>query len=197
LSRRRAPGPRVVEPPPAVLAARQRADLLVSEAEVRAAIDRLSVQLSLAVRAANPWLLAVMHGALPFAGALAMGLNFPLQLGYLHVERYRQATRGGGLAWHSQPDYDLGDRTVVLVDDVLDRGETLIELVRWAQAAGAREVLTAVLVDKEVGVERLVRADFAALKCPDRFLFGWGMDYRGYLRNLPAIYALPADLEAD
>jgi hypoxanthine phosphoribosyltransferase len=194
----RQPAPR--PPPPAVLAARQRADLLVDEAAVRAAIDRLSVRLALRVGAANPWLLTVLHGALPFAGTLVTGLNFALQLGYLHVERYRDATRGGALAWRSQPAYDLRDRTVVLVDDVLDRGETLAELVRWAHGAGAREVLTVVLVDKQVDEAavgaRPARADFAALACPDRYLFGWGMDFQGYWRNLPAIYALPADLES-
>jgi hypoxanthine phosphoribosyltransferase len=196
MSRRPSPRTRIAEPPPAVLAARRRAERLVSEAEVRAAIDRLSVQLAVRVGATNPWLLAVLQGALPFAGALTMALNFPLQLGYLHVERYRQATRGGTLAWQARPDYDLRDRTVILVDDVLDRGETLAALVAWAQAAGAREVLTAVLVDKAVDVERPVLADFVALRCPDRFLFGWGMDYQGYWRNLPAIYALPVDLES-
>jgi hypoxanthine phosphoribosyltransferase len=178
-----------------VLAARRGAELLVSEADVRAAIDRLSVRLALRLRDANPWLLPVMHGALPFAGTLITGLNLPLQLGYLHVERYRETTRGGALHWISQPAYDLQDRTVVLVDDVLDRGETLAELVRWAQTAGAREVLTVVLVDKQVDGPRPVRADFAALSCPDRYLFGWGMDFRGYWRNLPAIYALPVDME--
>jgi len=170
--------------------------VLVPEPEVRAAIDRLSVRLALRLRGVNPWLLPVMHGALPFAGALITGLNFPFQLGYLHVERYRHATRGGVLDWVSKPAYDLRDRTVVLLDDVLDRGETLAELVRWAQAVGAREVLTVVLVDKQVEGPRPVRADFAALACPDRYLFGWGMDFQGYWRNLPAIYALPADLES-
>jgi hypoxanthine phosphoribosyltransferase len=179
-----------------VLAARLRAELLVSEAEVRTAIARLSVRLSLRLGATNPWLLPVMHGALPFAGELVMGLNFPLQLGYLHVERYRAATQGGSLSWASQPTYDLRDRTVVLVDDVLDRGETLAELVRWAEGAGAREVLTVVLVDKQLSGTRPVRADFAALSCPDRYLFGWGMDFQGYWRNLPAIYALPTDLQS-
>ncbi|MFU8817593.1 MAG: hypoxanthine-guanine phosphoribosyltransferase, partial [Pseudomonadales bacterium] len=143
----------------------------------------------------NPWLLTVMHGALPFAGALIMRLNFPLELGYLHVGRYHHATQGGALNWHATPSYDLRDRTVVLVDDVLDRGVTLAALVGWAQAAGAREVLTAVLVDKQVDDSRPVTADYAALLLPDRYLFGWGMDYQGYWRNLPAIYALPADQE--
>jgi hypoxanthine phosphoribosyltransferase len=181
--------------PPAVLAARQRAELLVSAADVLAAIERLAVRLSLRLGDANPIFLAVMHGALPLAGALLPRLNFPLQVGYLHVGRYRQATRGGELEWHAEPGYAIRHRTVVLLDDVLDRGDTLAGLVDWAADAGAREVVTAVLVDKRVNAPRKVQADYAALQCPDRFLFGCGMDFQGYWRNLPAIYALPADME--
>ena len=182
-------------PPAEVLAARARASCLVSAEEVIAAIDRLSVRLSLEFADANPHLLTVMHGALPFAGALLPRLAFPLTVGYVHVGRYRDATRGAGLVWHSEPEYRLDGRTVLLIDDVLDRGETLAELVAWASRAGASAVGTVVLVDKRVNAPRPVEADYVALRCPDRFLFGCGMDFRGYWRNLPAIYALPADME--
>lgn len=184
------------QPPAEVMAARARGELVVNAEQVAAAIDQVSVRLSVDLGDTNPMLLAVMHGALPFAGALLPRLNFALQVGYLHVGRYRDATTGGRLVWHAEPTYDLRGRVVVLVDDVLDRGETLAALVRWAEGAGAARVLSAVLVDKRVSGERPVQADYAALSCPDRFLFGCGMDYRGYWRNLPAIYALPADPES-
>jgi hypoxanthine phosphoribosyltransferase len=193
MSDARAPGS--TAPPDDVLAARERAQLLVSAEEVIAAIDRLSIRLSLDLAESNPLLRTVMHGALPFAGALLPRLDFPLTIGYLHVGRYRDATRGGSLVWHAEPDYPLGGRTVLLVDDVLDRGQTLAELVRWAVGAGADPVLSAVLVDKQVDVARDIEADYVALRCPDRYLFGCGMDYRGYWRNLAAIYALPRELE--
>jgi hypoxanthine phosphoribosyltransferase len=179
------------EVPPDVLAARARAELLVDGEAVQQAVDRLAVRITLRLHDANPWLLAVMHGGLPLAGWLMARVDFPLELGYLHVSRYRDATSGGELRWHALADYALAGRTVLLVDDVLDRGETLAALVRWARAAGARDVLTAVLVDKAVTLARPLAADFVALRCPDRFLFGCGMDYRGYWRNLSGIHALP------
>ncbi|MDZ7669924.1 MAG: hypoxanthine-guanine phosphoribosyltransferase [Gammaproteobacteria bacterium] len=180
--------------PAPVLAARRRAEMLVSSEAVAAALDRLSIRLALRLAHRNPMVLAVMHGALPLAGALLPRFDFPLQVGYLHVGRYGDATRGGALEWHAEPGYTVSDRTVLLLDDVLDRGATLAALVDWARAAGAREVVTAVLVDKAVAAPRPVQADYAALICPDRYLFGCGMDYQGYWRNLPAIYALPDDL---
>jgi len=190
----RKPAAGAAAPPPEVLAARRDGELLVTEAEVRAAIDRLSVRLSLRLQTANPLVLAVLTGGLPLAGALLPRLAFPLEVGYVHVGRYRDALRGGELEWHAEPTYQLAGRSVLFVDDVLDEGKTLAALVDWARDQGAAEVLTAVLVDKQVQVARPLQADFAALTCPDRYLFGCGMDYRGYWRNLPAIYALPPEL---
>ncbi|MEQ8861090.1 MAG: hypoxanthine-guanine phosphoribosyltransferase [Pseudomonadales bacterium] len=188
--------PRASAPPAEVLAARQRAECLVSAADVSAAVDRLSVRLSLRLQDTNPILLTIMNGALPFAGALLPRLNFPLEVGFLHVGRYRDATRGGDLVWHSQPTVRLHGRTVVLLDDVLDEGKTLAALVEWVRDAGAAEVVTAVLVDKQIATARPLAVDYAALECPDRYLFGCGMDYQGYWRNLPDIHALPVDLES-
>jgi len=191
----RGPGAAAAAPPPEVLAARRDGELLVPEAEVRAAIDRLSVRLSLRLQAANPLILTVLTGGLPLAGALLPRLAFPREVGYVHVGRYRDALRGGELVWHAEPDYQLAGRSVLFVDDVLDQGKTLAALVEWARGQGAAEVLSAVLGDKQVDVARPVAADFVALSCPDRYLFGCGMDFRGYWRNLPAIYALPAEME--
>jgi hypoxanthine phosphoribosyltransferase len=180
--------------PPAVLRARHQAELLVAPEEVQRAIDRVSVLLSLRLQDANPLVLVVMHGALPYAGELLRRFAFPLELGYLHVGRYGTATRGGALRWHAEPVQDLVARTVLVVDDVLDRGDTLAAIRTWALEAGAAAVLTTVLVDKAVAADRPIGADHAALQCPDRYLFGCGMDFRGYWRNLPGIYALPESM---
>jgi hypoxanthine phosphoribosyltransferase len=179
------------EVPVAVRQARAQAQLLIAPAAVQRAIDRVSVQLSLRLQDANPLLLVVLHGALPFAAELIKRLAFPLEYGYLHVGRYGAGTRGGELRWHAEPQHALAGRVVLLIDDVLDRGDTLAAIRAWALAAGAAEVLTCVLVDKAVAEPRSVAADFVALECPDRYLFGCGMDFQGYWRNLPGIYALP------
>ena len=180
--------------PVIVRQARERGVELVSAQAVQRAIDQVSVRLALRLQETNPLFLVVMHGALPYAGELFRRFAFPLEYGYLHASRYGGATRGGELQWHARPTQALTGRTVVLVDDILDRGETLATLRDWAMAAGAGVVLTTVLVDKTLAQPRPIAADFAALACPDRYLFGCGMDFHGYWRNLPAIYALPDDL---
>ncbi len=178
-----------------MLAALARSTVLVERQAVTRAIDQLAVRVAIDLLDQNPLILAVMHGGLPFTAALIERLRCPLELGYLHVGRYADRTSGGALRWHATPDYSLRDRSVLICDDVLDRGDTLAALVDWARAAGARDVRSAVLVDKIIDAPKPVAATYVALHCPDRYLFGCGMDYQGYWRNLPEIRALPEELE--
>jgi hypoxanthine phosphoribosyltransferase len=166
-----------------------RADELVAESEVLAAVDRLAVRLTVDLQDANPVVLAVLHGGLYFTGMLLQRLVFPLQQGYVHVARYGLETTGGELEWHGHAHPPLAGRHVVLVDDILDRGTTLKALETWALREGAAQVDNAVLVRKRVDRQE-TEAAYCAIECEDRYLFGCGMDYMEYGRNLPSVYAL-------
>lgn len=144
----------------------------------------------------DPVVLSVLIGALPFTAALLQRLPFSLQLDYVQVARYRGATRGGDLAWLREPALPLAGRQVLIVDDVLDDGDTLAEITRACVERGAAEVLTAVLVEKRSSRRPAGQtADFTGLRAGDEYLFGFGMDYRERYRHLPDIRALGAELE--
>jgi hypoxanthine phosphoribosyltransferase len=169
----------------------RNADELYSAADVATALDRLAADITERFRDLDPLMLVVMHGALIPAGALFSRLNFPFQIGYVHVTRYRGTVRGGELHWRARPSAAVAGRDVVVVDDIFDEGATLKAVVDDLRQSGARSVHTAVLVDKRH--DRKVpgfRADFVGLEVEDRYVFGCGMDYQEYWRNLPAIYAL-------
>lgn len=169
---------------------RATADLLYAAADITAAYDTMAAEISLQLRDRNPLLLSVLIGGIMPTAALMARLDFPLQVDYLHATRYREKIHGGALKWLRQP-CDIEDRSVLIIDDILDQGHTLQAIVTACRNAGAKEVLTAVLVDKRVArAEGLPRADFTGLSIPDRYVFGCGMDYKGYLRNLPQIYAV-------
>lgn len=176
--------------PPAVLAALRDGQLLVDADRLVKCIDQAAVRLAVMLSEENPVVLSVLNGALPFTAALLQRLHFPLELACVQVSRYGSATAGGELHWHARPTISLAGRHVLIVDDVLDQGLTLAAIRDWALEAGAARVTVAVLVDKRVGGARPVEADVVALQCPNRYLFGFGMDFQGYWRNLPAIYAL-------
>ena len=143
-----------------------------------------------------PVFLTVMHGALPFAGQLALELGargLDLQFDYLHATRYRGSNQGGELVWKHRPATALYGRRVLIADDILDEGHTLAEVRRWCIEQGATDVRIAAMTVKDH--DRCVagiRADYVGLHLPDRYVYGFGMDYHEQGRNLPAIYAIKA-----
>ena len=166
------------------------ADCLHDEATVRSAVDRLAAEVTATLAGHNPLLLCPMTGGVVLAGHLLPQLDFPLEFDYIHATRYAGALHGGELTWKVTPTADLAGRHVLVVDDVLDRGITLAALVDFCHREGAASVLTLVLVDKRCQRKADIEANFVGLTTPDRYLFGWGMDYKGYLRNVPGIYAV-------
>lgn len=171
--------------------AKAEADCLYTGEEVAAAVDRMAVQIAARLRDANPLLLVTMKGGIVPAALLLARLDFPLQVDYLHLTRYGSAVHGGTIEWRQRPTADVAGRTILLIDDLLDRGVTLAAAVEALRRDGAREVLTAVLVVKRVHARPgLARVDFHALEAPDRYLFGAGMDYKTYWRNCAGIYAV-------
>lgn len=174
-----------------VLAVRRTAECLYSENEVACALQRLAQGITAAVGDLNPVVMVVLHGALVFAGALLPQLEFPLEVDYIHATRYHGALAGGQLAWVAGPSLPVVGRVVVLLDDILDEGTTLAALAGMLQDRGAARILKVVLVTKRRSRPTGLGADLSGLDVPDRYVFGCGMDYKGYLRNTKGIYALP------
>jgi len=166
------------------------AELIASADEVQDTLARLAKEIGADVGKSFPLVLAVMGGAVVFAGQLLPRLEFPLEFDYLHVTRYRGKTSGGVIEWRVLPGQNVVGRIVLVLDDILDEGETLAAVRDKLLELGAAKVLTAVLTDKQNNLVKPIRADYVGLSVPDRYVFGCGMDVYGLWRNLPAIYAL-------
>jgi hypoxanthine phosphoribosyltransferase len=167
-------------------------DLIVSETEVVAAIGRIAAEMTLELKELNPVMICCMNGGLVFAGQLLTKLAFPLQVDYVHATRYGHEVNGVALDWKVRPQIDLHGRTVVLLDDILDEGVTLAAIAEYCRNHGAAKVMMAALIEK-LHLRKVtpgMRADFTGIEVGDRFLFGYGLDYKGYWRNAPGIYAL-------
>lgn len=174
-----------------IQAVRDSADELYSPAQVAEALDRLAAEIRAAIGDSDPLLLCVMTGGLIVTSELFTRLDGPAQLDYLHATRY-QGTRGGAeLKWITPPSQPLAGRTVLVVDDILDEGLTLAAILRYCREQQARAVYSAVLVEKDHDRKHPeVQPDFVGLSVEDRYVFGCGMDYHGYWRNLRGIYAV-------
>lgn len=170
---------------------RRTALRLYSARDVKRALDRMAAELAPRLELENPVVLAVMHGGAYAALELCKRFRFPHEFDYVHVTRYRGETRGGGLEWHVRPKRSLAGRTVLVVDDILDHGKTLRALHAELERIGVGAQLNAVLVVKRLA-RRAARPRVAAtgLAVDDVYVFGSGMDYRGYWRELRGIYAV-------
>jgi len=165
------------------------ADLLHSERQVEAAIDKMAQEINIALIDQNPLLLCVINGGIVTCGKLLTRLTIPLTIDSIHASRYQNQTSGGSIKWLVQPETPLKNRIVLIVDDILDEGITLEAIYQYCWDKGATSVYSAVLVNKILDHEKPVSADFIGLNVENRYLFGYGMDYKGYLRNAPGIYA--------
>lgn len=163
----------------------------VHDAEALSAIyDRMAARITETLGAANPVILCVMLGGLVPTVELTKRLTFGFELDYLHATRFQGETEGGELVWKVSPETNLYNRHVLVIDDILDEGTTLEAILNALDAQGAASVRTAIVLTKqhERRAAGLI-ADINGADVPDRYVFGAGMDYKGYYRQLPAVYA--------
>lgn len=170
------------------------AELIFDEAAVQRAVDDVAAKLNERFDnnegAPFPLVLGVMGGAVVFCGQLLTRLKFPLEFDYMHVTRYGSKDQGGKIEWKVIPRSNVQDRTVIVLDDILDEGETLAHVKERLLEMGAAEVVLAVFADKNIGKAKPVTADYIGLTLPNKFVVGYGMDAYGYWRNLPSIWAI-------
>ena len=178
--------------PQHILDVYKQATCLYSREQVEASLDQLADRISAELHASNPIIMCVMIGGLIPLGNLLPRLDFPLEVDYIHATRYESGTEGKRLTWRYEPKRTMVGRTVLVMDDILDGGLTLNAVLDYCRSRDAKRVYSCVLVDKKRPREEggLVKADFTSLTVDDRYVFGYGMDYKEYLRNAPGVYAV-------
>lgn len=179
----------------------EHAEQVASAEQVQQAVRRVADELNQRFgnpdEQAFPLVLGVMGGAVVFTGNVLPQLDFPLEFDYIHVTRYGDEDRGGQVVWKVIPRQSVAGKTIIVLDDILDEGETLAQVKQRLLDMGAKEVIIAVFADKDLGRKKPVQADIVGLSIPNRFVVGFGMDVYGYWRNLPALWAIsPEDLKA-
>lgn len=172
--------------------------VLLSEQEIRTGIVELAQRLEAEYRGRPLTVLAVLNGSLIFLADLIRQLDFPLRVGLIQASSYRgAATTPGALRIQETNPGELAGRDVLLLDDIFDTGQTLAALLTLIEQKGPRSVRTAVLLWKE-GRQRVeITPDYFCFRIPDRFVVGYGLDYRDDYRHLPYVGVLDqTDLEA-
>jgi hypoxanthine phosphoribosyltransferase len=178
----------------------QNAEEIFDATEVQQAVtgvaDQLNERFDVPGDDTFPLVLGVMGGAVVFVGNLLPQLRFPLEFDYIHVSRYGDDDQGGRVVWKVIPRPNVAGRTIIVLDDILDEGETLAHVKQRLLDMGAAEVIIAVFADKALKQSKPIKADIVGLTVPNKFVVGFGMDVYGYWRNLPGLWAIrPEELK--
>ena len=137
-----------------------------------------------------PLVMSVMGGAAIFTGQLLPHLTFPLEFDFIHVSRYGNDEHGGEFIWKVIPRQNVINRIVIVLDDILDEGQTLLHVREKLLDMGAARVVLVAFAEKNTGATKPVKADYIGLTGPGQFVIGFGMDIEGFWRNLPDIRVL-------
>lgn len=165
-----------------------RAECLVTPEDMNAALDRMAAAVTAQLADKDPLVLCVMTGGVIVTGLLLPRLDFQLRIDYIHASRYQGATCGGEIVWRYRPSAAIRGEHILVLDDILDEGITLDQVVNACHEDGAASVLSAVLVEKRRA--HRCAADVVGVAVADRYLYGYGLDYKNYFRNAPGIYAV-------
>lgn len=168
----------------------RESDCLCDAAQLNTILDNMAAAITADYKDKTPLILCVVTGGIIPTGHLLTRLSFPLQLDYVHATRYQGETNGGELLWKQKPSISLQGRHVLLIDDIFDEGITLQQIAKYCEQKGASSVSSAVIVNKVHDRKTDYQVDYIGIDIEDRYLFGFGMDYKHYLRNVNAIHAV-------
>jgi hypoxanthine phosphoribosyltransferase len=169
--------------------------VLITTEQIQQRISELAEQLRADYRGRSITIVGVLTGSLMFLADLVRRLDVPLRIGLIQASSYRGATTSAGRLHVNAELYpDLRGRHVLLLDDILDTGQTLNHLVRHLQEVGAQSIRTAVLLRKTGRQTHEVQVDYIGFDIPDEFVVGYGLDYNDEYRQLPHIAILPREV---
>ena len=171
--------------------------ILLSEEEIKARVQVLGDQLYEAFHDKNPLFVGVLKGCFIFMADLVRAAQFKSELEFIGVSSYQNGTKSSGVVQITRDlQEDINGRDVIIVEDILDSGNTLMFLKNYLMAKGAASITIVTLLDKPSRREKAITADYIGFVVPDEFVVGYGLDYDEKYRNLPYVGVLKPEIYA-
>ena len=165
-------------------------ELFIEAAAIQESIERVAVDINNDLKDKNPIFVAVLNGSFMFAGDLMKHVSIPSEITFVRIASYKGLTSSKDLKEVLGLNEDIKERTVVIVEDIVDTGNTIEQLIRQFKSLGPKEIKIATLLFKPNALVKDVKPDYVALEIPNDFIVGFGLDYDGYGRNLKDIYKI-------
>lgn len=162
----------------------------LSEEEIATAISQLAVTLNIDYKGKNPLFVVVLNGAFVFASKIFTEMKMDCQVAFLRVSSYRGTESTGNIEEKMGLDVDLNGRHVIILEDIVDTGNTMERLRVDLKTGGATSVKICTMLFKPDAFKKDYPVEYIGLEIPDRFVVGLGLDYNELGRNIPSIYQL-------
>lgn len=169
--------------------------ILLSEEEIKARVQVLGDQLYEAFHDKNPLFVGVLKGCFIFMADLVRAAQLKSELEFIGVSSYQNGTKSSGVVQITRDlQEDINGRDIIIVEDILDSGNTLMFLKNYLMAKGAASITIVTLLDKPSRREKAITADYIGFVVPDEFVVGYGLDYAQQYRNMPYIGVLKPEV---
>lgn len=164
--------------------------LSIPEEDIQKAVKNVAEAINKEMSESNPLFICVLNGAFMFAGDLMKTIDFPCEITFVKLSSYEGIYTTGSVKEVIGLNESVVDRNVIVVEDIVDTGITMERILNSLTAKGAKSIRVATFLQKPDALQRDIRVDYVAMKIPNDFIVGYGLDYDGYGRNLKDIYTV-------
>ena len=168
----------------------KQSSILYSSREIHLAIKNIAEEINQDIQSDVLYVLTVMNGGLFFSAHLIPLLKHTIHHDYIHATRYGNKAKGGLVHWIKDPDDIIKGKNILLVDDILDEGVTLSQIISKCKKMGAKNIFYTALFNKLIDKEKTILPSYHVLNVPNKFVFGFGLDYKGFGRALPDLHII-------
>jgi hypoxanthine phosphoribosyltransferase len=168
----------------------KESSVLYSNREIHLAIKKIAEEINRDIQSDVLYVLTVMNGGLYFSAHLIPLLKHTIYHDYIHATRYGNKAHGGLLHWIKEPEDTIEGKNILIIDDILDEGITLSEIISKCKKMGANNIFYTALFNKLTDKEKSILPGYHVLNVPNKFVFGFGLDYKGFGRALPDLHII-------
>ncbi len=162
----------------------------IPEAEILKQIEHIADRMNGELRTENPLFISILNGSFMFATDLMKKIDFPCEISFVKIASYVGTTSSDNVLELIGLKENLNGRTVVVIEDIVDSGKTMINILEMLRNRGAGKILISTLLLKPQALKYDLTIDYVAMSIPNDFIVGYGLDYNGYGRNLKDIYTV-------
>ena len=161
---------------------------MIDSARIQTRITELAIELNSDLKGKNPLFLAILNGAFIFAADLMKGISIDCEISFVKLASYKGTKSSGSVLTLIGLDEDVNDRNIIIIEDIVDTGNTMTELLPKFNVFSPRSIKIATMFFKPAALVNPIKPDYVGFEIGNEFIVGYGLDYEGLGRNLNDVF---------